>query len=389
MGKIMMNLSGLRKRNYLFMLAISFLSSVHLFGAVSVPFFTDLAKLGYAKMMLIESWFTISWFLLEIPTGVVAERLGRKASMSLGFLFTAIGAFTMGLFPSFSGLLIAHTILGLGGALVSGADISLFYESIEILDDEPRKRLMSNYSMAKRAGMIVGFLIGPYLASVNYPASLAWTFIGNGIIYLAVTALTLFLWETGKEFHESYLQTALKGIKEIIKNSPVDAIDYALVSPLLFMIYWLYQPVLLGKGLPLQYVGYVTIGMNLAALAVLKAINPKDKLLASTILSALLFSVLPFSGLSLAIATSIAIPAISSLREPLLKDEINRRIKERRAVANSSLSMLYNMSRAFIYPFAGFMMDKSFGLLMVALSIASTLMALALAVARKRRAEIY
>ncbi len=332
------------------MYAIRFLHSMHLFGTVSVPFFRDLAGLTYSQLFFIQSWFTASWFMLEIPTGVVAEKFGRKASLFLGFASITIGALVMGMFPSFIPLLIAHTILGLGGALVSGADTAMLYESMKGMGKERRVSVLKRYEVSKNAGMVLGFLAGGPVAAISYPDSLAWTFIGSGILYSICTALTLMLRETGTGNEDNPLSLAIRGVFDLKKVWP-SAIDKGLVSPLLFMIYWLYQPLLLSRGLLISAIGLIPVAMNLLSMALLRLFHPKSLrkgLLVSTLAASIFLLSLPFLPLYMAALSAITAAACTSFREPLLKDEIIARINERRAVVNSAVSMAYNISRALL-----------------------------------------
>jgi MFS family permease len=56
----------------------SFLKSLEFFGAVAVPFYLQRMEFSYTQMFLMETIFSVCLFLFEIPTGVVADRWGRK-----------------------------------------------------------------------------------------------------------------------------------------------------------------------------------------------------------------------------------------------------------------------------------------------------------------------
>ncbi|MCR4296742.1 MAG: hypothetical protein NUW21_14510, partial [Elusimicrobia bacterium] len=57
------------------------LMHMHFFAGVLVPFFTDWGGLSLNQMFLLQAWFFLWIFLLEVPTGAVADKYGRKASV--------------------------------------------------------------------------------------------------------------------------------------------------------------------------------------------------------------------------------------------------------------------------------------------------------------------
>ena len=66
--------------------AAKFLSSLNFFGAIVVPYFIDWIRVDYTKIFLLQAWFVMWIVLLEIPTGIVADKFGRKISLTLGVI---------------------------------------------------------------------------------------------------------------------------------------------------------------------------------------------------------------------------------------------------------------------------------------------------------------
>ena len=108
----------------------------------------------------------IAVFLLEIPTGIVADRFGRKRSVILGDLLSAFAWALVPLAITFSGIaqLVAvcacFALEGLGQALVSGADEAWV---VDRLDAAKREDLVDRYygrqkSLASLGGVISGGL---------------------------------------------------------------------------------------------------------------------------------------------------------------------------------------------------------------------------------------
>lgn len=121
---------------------------MHFFGAVLVPMLTDWGGLTYTQAMLLQSIFVLGNTLLEIPTGVVADRWGRKVSVTLGILAYCVGLLIYGMdhhFPT-------------------------FVASITMLQNDPTLRaLATDLSVVIVAGRAMIWLYQPLLQSVGIP----------------------------------------------------------------------------------------------------------------------------------------------------------------------------------------------------------------------------
>ena len=74
--------------------------------------------------------------LAEVPTGAVADRLGRKASLALGVGCTAVAVLIFGLATSYEVVLVSYVAWAIGIAFFSGADQALLFESLKALGRE-------------------------------------------------------------------------------------------------------------------------------------------------------------------------------------------------------------------------------------------------------------
>ena len=83
----------------------SFLKNLQFFGPISVPYFLDWLRVDYTRLFILQAWFLLWVFLLEIPTGVVADKFGRKISVALGCVLFSAG------FNLFSAILLANVRL--------------------------------------------------------------------------------------------------------------------------------------------------------------------------------------------------------------------------------------------------------------------------------------
>ena len=81
----------------------------------------ELTYISLTELALIEVVISASQLLLELPTGALADLLGKRSTVFLGNLVTG-GAFISFAFAnSFYGFLVSAFFIGLGAALTSGA----------------------------------------------------------------------------------------------------------------------------------------------------------------------------------------------------------------------------------------------------------------------------
>ncbi|MCB9809923.1 hypothetical protein H6771_03045 [Candidatus Peribacteria bacterium] len=92
---------------------------------IMVLYQLQLIGMSMTQVMLGEAAFAASLVLLEVPTGIVADKYGRRTSLLLGRGIHAIGILLFALSQSFGGIILSQVIAGLGLALESGADDAL------------------------------------------------------------------------------------------------------------------------------------------------------------------------------------------------------------------------------------------------------------------------
>ena len=117
-----------------------FFSGLHFMGAVLIPFWTDWGGLNYTHIMILQAVFLLSAFIFEIPTGVIADRFGRKPSLILATVAVIIGIIIYVSYPSFWIFAIAEVFWGLSLALFSGAGEAFLYDTLKQLKREKESK---------------------------------------------------------------------------------------------------------------------------------------------------------------------------------------------------------------------------------------------------------
>jgi MFS family permease len=378
----------------------NFLKSLQFFGALAVPFYLHRAGLDYFRMFVLEAIFSACMIVLEIPTGVVADRTGRKVSLFWGALAFGAGFLVFGLTVSYPLLIAAEVVCALGMCLLSGADRALVYElavegasagggRVEAesgIDGKDRGEgsgrvdraaaVAARFDAFGTAGMLVAFPVGTLFAGsglVPYRTALGLVFVATAAA-VALSALVLLLVrEPARDpFQGSALRSGLDGFLSIFKDVALSrfGLNYAAVSSLSFFMFWFYQTLLMKNGFPIAFQGFIAAGFNGAAMVLLlfegpigKKVGLKNALFLSSLVPGLLYlGVAAVPGLPMALAAIFGVTMLRMFRAPLLTALMNERIEDsRRATVLSGVSMLERVATTVLYPVAGFLTDLSPG----------------------------
>lgn len=130
-----------------------------------------LASRGFSLLQLgiLEGVFHITSFLMEVPTGAVADIWGRKISRLAGRVFYLSSLLFMFHAQSFAFQLIGFAASALGYNLESGAGDALVYDSL-LLDGkkEAYMGVAGTKELIYQGAMIISLIVGGYLAVRSY-----------------------------------------------------------------------------------------------------------------------------------------------------------------------------------------------------------------------------
>lgn len=116
----------------------------------------DVSLFGIA---LLAAVFEATVLVAEIPTGMFADRFGRKQSVIIGFGFFALSGAAFTLFRSLEGFILGEIFFGLAEAFISGAGEALAVDSIPASDrDTALERLYTQRSRI-RIGLTTLFML--------------------------------------------------------------------------------------------------------------------------------------------------------------------------------------------------------------------------------------
>lgn len=325
--------------------------------------------LTITDLFVIQAIYSVAIALIEIPSGYVADVLGRKNSMVIGTFFGFLGILTYSLSYGFDGFLLAALCLGVGQSFISGSDTALMYDSLVELDRrgdfiklEGRTISMGNLAEA------LAFVIGGFLAEI----SLRTPFYYQIGIALAGFIVALLLVEPKVHRIEDGRNKPWKNIKKIIHYAMIESRilrAYILYSSVFgaatLTMAWFAQPYFKSLNIEVVYFGLIGAGLNLAvAIPSFYAHEIERRIKTKTLLTLLLvliatcyFTVAYISNLW-GILILLVFYITRGVATPVLRDYMNRNIPSNmRATVMSIRSFIIRVLFASTSPIFGYMAD--------------------------------
>ena len=125
--------------------------------------------LSLAELGMLEGFFHLMSFSMEVPTGIIADIYGRKFSRILGRIFSVFGTLLMIFSSTFIGYLLAFAVSALSYNLESGAGTALVYDSLKKCNKEKEyMKIMGREELIYQVSQVIAMLLGGYLATINY-----------------------------------------------------------------------------------------------------------------------------------------------------------------------------------------------------------------------------
>lgn len=212
---------------------------------------------GLSLLQINSIWSIVvgTIFLAEVPTGVIADKFGRKKSVVIALFLQFLGEIFYLFARNYFSFVFIAILAGVGYSFLSGANEALVYDSLPSDDKEKR--------MKKAMGLIgasyhLAFFIAPLLGGLIISELVLNKFL-LGIGLTASSVLVAFLISLSlkepvsqyKHQEESPLTILKNGINQIVKNRKVQWIAAIAVLTTAFpnTLLNLYQPYFVKFGL--------------------------------------------------------------------------------------------------------------------------------------------
>ncbi len=328
--------------------------------------------LSVKEVSIVSATFMISVFLLEVPTGIIADLYGRKISTIVGWVFRALSFFVYYLANSFYIFLLAEVIGAIGQACVSGAFSSWLRSKISY--EEYLSILSKTEVIIRILGMILNVSAGYLVLYLGYKE----LFLAGGILLVGASILGLILMKDEKKVKRD--EVDLRGAEKLIflfKVTKASIFKYKILSQLLFIefiigmglesikIFWIIKFVEMFGSETIS--GYMTSGISvtiiIGAWIARKIAKDKNsvvrKLVAITVLMALCITISAITNnFLLGVSFFFIYQIFNSIRKIIQEVFIQEYIDEEVRASMSSLkSMIKTIGSVIGLVGAGFIVD--------------------------------
>jgi len=360
---------GITWRYYVF----SFLAGLSFYTAALIPFYTNWGHISLTQVQFLQAWLMFWAFVLEVPTGVIADKFGRKYSVALGCLMTFFSFLIYGSFPYFSAFLVAEFLAAAGMALMSGASEALLYDSLKEENNESSfKNVFGRSFSVGQISAIISAPLGGFIA-VKYGLNAPMLFTAFPALIASIILITAK--EPSQKYSKSekknYLDIARKGVSSFIHHKVLRSLAFngILVYTGVYFLVWLYQPLLQSLGVAIIFFGFIRALFSLSGMVFNHDLQLIEKLFGSNknffnisaVLTTIsLLSIAVFPNVATVLIAIVLLGGLGQARFTALNSYMNNHIaSEQRATTLSTISMLNRIVLIALNPLVGFMADQS------------------------------
>jgi len=213
----------------------------------------------------LKAFYSIAIVIFEIPSGYLADVIGRSKTILIGSIFGTVGFVIYSFMAGYWPFLIAEFTLGFGMSCISGADSALLYDSLKFMGKEKEyvKYEGRNFSVGNFAEALAG-VAGGALATI----SLRLPFYCQAVVALIAVPAALMLVEP--PIGTSKRQAGWRDIFDVLHLSMIrDAslryhiIYSSIIGAVTLTMAWVIQLYLSQIGFNEFEIGLTSTGLNL------------------------------------------------------------------------------------------------------------------------------
>ncbi len=177
------------------------------------------SRISITEMSLVVSFQYFIHVLLELPSGALADLIGRRNTTLIAFVIGTIGALLFPLASELWHFLVLASLMGSMDSFRSGSEEALLYDTYkEAKREDEFGKVYANGNFCYHGGLIVGAALG----GIMYGVSPALPFFAYGISLFIGTILVLLykepLLDSEKFTFNNYLLQIKNGTKEAFKT---------------------------------------------------------------------------------------------------------------------------------------------------------------------------
>jgi len=351
------------KLNIRYLQRLAFFYAFPISAAYVTPFFLS-KGLSQAEIYLTQSVYSLVFLLWSIPSGYIADRIGKSKTIKLGVSITGLTLSLYGFGSHFWQFMILEVFLAIGQGLVIGADSALLIDSLVAL--RRKKEFIKQSQFIKAAGFISIAFGVPVAVLLVKNLSLGATLTADGILVLMGLYFAWRLREVHVTRHVSVETNELEAWRSLRSLIAIPSIRWMLILLAMlgagpYLAFWLAAPYYQHIGISLLLFGPI-----LALRSVWKAFLSYKYHSSSKMVIRMFSYATLLIGVFLGMATQniwlvwvvLGLDIIESLSSQPLISKINEKVEPRyRATMNSAVDIVNKLAFIVLGPLAGLVVD--------------------------------
>jgi MFS family permease len=166
-----------------------FLSEFYLIAPILIPFYES-NGLTKTQVFTVQASYALAVLLLEIPSGYLADVIGRRKTLILGAIGLPLGLFIYVSSGTFWMFVLAENVIALANSMRSGCDSALIYDTlIQMKAESDYTKYEGRAQSFTRFGSAAASILGGFAALISF-AMPFYINIGTSILMLPL-ALSL------------------------------------------------------------------------------------------------------------------------------------------------------------------------------------------------------
>ncbi|MBN2259012.1 MAG: MFS transporter [Clostridiales bacterium] len=324
--------------------------------------------LTFSQIMLLQSISALAIVVFEVPTGAVADKIGRKFSIASSKFVWIVSLLFYIFGNSFMLFAVAEILFSIGITLKSGADTALLYDTLKSLDRTEeftaiQGKARSYIYLTQGFGAIVASLI----YSINEYLPMLFSI---GFMVVAFMIILLFkepiIEDKKGRYGDKYFKHIMDSAKYVAHHPKIRSVMFFAMIFFAYMRagFWLYQPYMESVNIEVKYFGVFFFIFNMIAAYASRNASRIMKYTKNHTLMMML-GLLAVSFLAMG-ASHIWLGALLILPQqmargmytPIINKYTNKHIpSNKRATVLSFISLAASLSAAVMLPLVGLMND--------------------------------
>lgn len=333
--------------------------------AYLAPFFLE-NGLSMSEILILQSIFSIVVLLWELPSGYIADKLGRAFCIKISAPIAAIAMITYGLSHRYWQFVVCELALAIATGLLSGVDTALLIDSLNASNrGKEYKKISQRLNALEFTAIALGV---PIAMVIIYYLGIGSTIVADGILTLIASFFAFKLVEAPYSKDDNPKTTRLStwdSIKQLRLNTEFLwlIVLSSTLSVSTYLGFWLSTPYYEKLGISVIWFG-VILAIRSLWKAWLSHRFTQEKhvelnMLSYALLAGLVYLAMASNSLWL-IWLVLGHDIVQALGKQPIIDKLNDHFdQESRATMNSLVNLIQRLVYSIAGPLVGLMIDKT------------------------------